>query len=335
MSGNTFEYDEDALAQIRDGKHPKFGGEEPKKNEDVQDTDIEEIEEDLDIEDHDEGNEEEPEYTAAQLEAMDQGWRPKDEWEGDPDQWVDEKEFLYRGELMGKISQLNKRAKSMEDALSQKEKTIKALTEHNKKMSEIEFKRALKQLKAEKRAALEDDEYDAADDIDDEIAELRKTQEELESAYDVTDTDDGENNEEAVPVISEEDQALLQKWATKNPWYNSNAAMHGAAEALASEYLTENPQDYTGMLRYVDRGIRKEFPHKFTRKMKGTTVTETDGRSAGRKKTGGKKKYSANDLTPEQLSVARGFESDGVMTLQEYAEDLAELGELPAQRGDR
>ena len=36
-------------------------------------------------------------------EAREMGWRPKEEWQGEPEKWRDAKEFVERGELYGKI----------------------------------------------------------------------------------------------------------------------------------------------------------------------------------------------------------------------------------------
>ena len=38
-----------------------------------------------------------------ELEAREQGWKPQDEYEGDPNKWRPAKEFVERGELFGKI----------------------------------------------------------------------------------------------------------------------------------------------------------------------------------------------------------------------------------------
>ena len=35
--------------------------------------------------------------------ARKEGWRPKEEFEGDPEKWRPAKEFVERGELFGKI----------------------------------------------------------------------------------------------------------------------------------------------------------------------------------------------------------------------------------------
>ena len=53
-------------------------------------------------------------YTAVEQRALDQGWVPQDEWQGDPDDWRPAKEFIDRGELFRKIDELkneNKRIK--------------------------------------------------------------------------------------------------------------------------------------------------------------------------------------------------------------------------------
>lgn len=44
-----------------------------------------------------------PEYTKIELEAMDMGWRPKSEFNGDEDDFIDAKEFVRRKPLFDKI----------------------------------------------------------------------------------------------------------------------------------------------------------------------------------------------------------------------------------------
>ena len=265
---------------------------------------------------------------------MEQGWNPnKDEWDGDPDDWVDAKEFLYRGELMGRISQLNKSLSAIEKDRKGDKAALKALGEHNKKIAKIEYDRAIKALRKEKRIAMEDDDFDAVEEIEDKMDDLKESQSEYESTYTEDGDEDSGKNKDGVPAISDEDQATLQTWAAKNIWYTTNKAMHGAAEALASEYLTSNQGDIEGMLKHVDKAIRKEFPHKFKKSPTGHSVTQDSGRGRG-KKQGNSRKYTAKDLSPEQASVAKTFVSDGVFkSTQEYVDQLVEVGDLPAQKG--
>ena len=50
--------------------------------------------------------------TAIEERASAQGWRPKDEWDGDPDEWVSAREFVRAGELFKKIDDQTVRSKN-------------------------------------------------------------------------------------------------------------------------------------------------------------------------------------------------------------------------------
>src|ERR1700758_5180010 len=85
--------------------------------------------------------------TPTQQEALSQGWVPKEEFSGDPEKFVDAGEFLRRGELFRKIESQSKEMKDMRKALQE-------LAKHNSQIRDVEYKRALETLKAEKKAAL-------------------------------------------------------------------------------------------------------------------------------------------------------------------------------------
>ena len=72
--------------------------------------------------------------------AREQGWRPKEEYEGDPEKWRPAKEFVERGELFGKIDHMGKE-------LKETRKALKMLQEHHSKVKETEYNNALKELK--------------------------------------------------------------------------------------------------------------------------------------------------------------------------------------------
>ena len=47
-----------------------------------------------------------PQVDSYEDEARNQGWKPKDEYEGDPTKWRPAKDFVERGELFGKIDHM-------------------------------------------------------------------------------------------------------------------------------------------------------------------------------------------------------------------------------------
>ena len=95
---------------------------------------------------HNEGTLIPGEVSPVQEEALAQGWVPKDEYEGDPDRWVDAGEFVRRGELFRKIESQSKELKDVRKALAE-------LAKHNSKIREVEYARAIEGLKAQKKEA--------------------------------------------------------------------------------------------------------------------------------------------------------------------------------------
>ena len=90
-----------------------------------------------------------PQVDSYEQQAREQGWRPKEEYEGDPEKWRPAKEFVERGELFGKIDHMGKE-------LKETRKALKMLQEHHSKVKETEYNNALKELKALQKKHLEE-----------------------------------------------------------------------------------------------------------------------------------------------------------------------------------
>jgi Tfp pilus assembly protein PilN len=90
---------------------------------------------------------EKPQLTEIESRAAEQGWRPKDEWDGDPEAWRPAKEFLDRGELFKKIDQQNRELKEFK-------KTLEQFAQHHQRVAQAEYKRARDELLKEKLAAV-------------------------------------------------------------------------------------------------------------------------------------------------------------------------------------
>ena len=73
--------------------------------------------------------------------ALEMGWRPQEEWDGEPEDFIDAKEFVRRQPLFDKIEQTTK-------ALKDLKKGHEALIQHHLKVKETEYNRALETLKA-------------------------------------------------------------------------------------------------------------------------------------------------------------------------------------------
>jgi len=266
-----------------------------------------------------ENDHEEVELTPTEEKALELGWVPKEEWEGPEDQWVDAREFLFRGELMGKIHSQGRTLQTYAQQIDSLKKALKELGEHNKKIAETEYKKALRQLRAELREAEANEEYDVAEELEEKIDELREAKKSLEK----DDLEDDTSTKTVQPEVPPE----VIEWQSKNDWYEKDTMMRAAANAAALEYRQMNPNaTVKEHLAYIDKKIREAFPHKFGK----TSPPPMGGKSnSGGRKVRGKSKYTVDDLNDMQRSLAKSLvESGAFKDVQEYVDQLAELGEI-------
>jgi hypothetical protein len=237
-----------------------------------------------------------PQLSAAEQQAMEQGWVPQDEWEGDPDQWRPAKEFLDRGELFKKIEDQNRTIKEFKRALDD-------LKGHHAKTRETEYARAIQALKAQKIAALEDGDAAAVVKLDDQIDLVKDEQSKLKQAA----------FEPQEQVNSE-----FTNWVDKNKWYDTSQPMRAYADALGRDlaYKGLTPGE---VLKEVERQVRDEFPQKFrnaNRDKPGAVESSTNKGAKG-----------GNDvaLSDDERRVMQRFVRTGVMTEKEYMTELKRI----------
>lgn len=237
-----------------------------------------------------------PELTAIELKAIEGGWVPQDEWDGDPDQWRPAREFLDRGELFKKIEDQNRTIKEFKKALQD-------FQSHHTKVRETEYKRALEALKAQKKTALEEGNADAVVAIDDRIDLVREEQSRLRETPQ-TQVDSSPNPE----FIS---------WVERNKWYENDRAMKAFADELGRElHLRGNePAD---VLKEVERQVKAEFSHKFRNPNRDKSAA-VEGSSA----KGSGKGSDSYQLSDEERRVMQRF----IRTIPGFSEKdyIAEL----------
>lgn len=188
----------------------------------------------------------EPIYSEVQLKAIDQGWIPKDQFDGDPEEFIDAAEFVRRGELFKKIESQSKELKAVRKALE-------ALGQHHSKVKEIEYERALKSLKDARKQAIVEGDPERALALEDKIDEVKAEKEQM-----VADTAAAAQVEEA-----EGYNPLMQSWVERNQWYEDDDVMRAAADGLGFK-LHKQGHSPEEVLDLVEKKIRKEFAHKFT-----------------------------------------------------------------------
>lgn len=247
-----------------------------------------------------EGESQTVEPTAAELAAREQGWVPKEEFNGDEHTWIDAAEFLRRGPLFKKIDDQSKQLKDVKRALQEMAKL-------NADIRDNEYKRALTTLREQKRTALLEGDADAVIAADEKIELVREEQTQLKSQ--------AQNQSSQEPELNPE----FVQWTDRNSWYKNSAPMKAYADALGVD-LARAGNTPAEVLRKVEIEVRKEFPNKFRNPNQDKPGSVESGSVKG---AGGS---SDNfQLTPEERRVMQTFVRTGALTEKEYIESLRKV----------
>lgn len=222
----------------------------------------------------------EREYTPMEIKAIEQGWIPKEEFDGDDTEFIDAPEFVRRGELFGKIEKQSKELKAVRQALD-------AFRQHHSKVKEMEYERALKTLKEARREATATGDHERALALEDKIDEVKAEKETI-------------SRESQATQVQEDDSYTPQfeNWVARNEWYETNKVMRKAADALGKDFYNEghSPEE---VLKLVEKEIRKEFAHKFAGPGTQRKTSAVEGSTRG---------APARDdlaMTPDEIDIMR------------------------------
>lgn len=239
------------------------------------------------------------EFTPVEQGAMSQGWVPKDQFQGDEHKWVDAGEFLRRGELFKKIEEVSKTAKHAKQ-------TLEEFKAHYAKVRETEYQNALKTLRAERRNAMANGDFEQVEAIEDKMETVKSEAETVKQEIHST------------PQV--EIHPEVAQWVEANPWYNSDSTMRAFADAIA---MSLNKEGKTGsaLLRGIDEKVREAFPAKF----KNPNRDRPGAVESSAIKAKNVSQVDSFELTPQEKRIMETFVRDGVMTKEEYIADLKKV----------
>lgn len=234
--------------------------------------------------------------------AREKGWRPKEEYNGDPAHWRSAEVFLALDEPIKKIEALAKE-------LKEQKKANQYLLDHHQKVKESEFKRAYEFLKQEKKQAYEQGDVDRVIEIDEQIAAFRETQKQQKQAE--------FRKEEPVEEIHPEFKA----WTQRNDWYEKNSEMREAADALGMKHAQNNPSKTPAeVLAWVENQIKKLYKDEFSNPNRSKpSAVEGVSSGSGKSSKGG---VDESSLSDEERQVMMTFVRQGIMSKEQYIKEL-------------
>jgi len=255
---------------------------------------------DTNIEVSTEQKQETVELSPVEQKAYDEGWRPKDDWNGDPDDWKDAKTYIRDGELFKKIDAIKQENRNLK-------KSVTALKTHYERVKETEYKRALEELKARKKEALREGDGETAVAIEERIEEV------------VEDMQQAQQVSQAIQVEPEVHPEFAQ-WVDKNKWYNDNNELREFADSIGVAHKKAHPSaSPREVLDYVEGRVTKAYPEMFKNQRKNAPSTVEGG--TGPRKTSN----SGVVLTPDEERVMRRLVGSGLLTEEKYKADILAL----------
>lgn len=256
-------------------------------------------------------------YTPDEDRAMSNGWKPKDQWEGDPDDWVPAKQFNRNGELFGRINSYKHKIQSLE-------KTVGDLVKHNERVYETGYKDALDKLKAERRVALREGDVDAVEQIEERIEQVEKQR------------DEGLTE---IKQVGQQQQMhpAFEPWLENNPWYGDNK-MRAYADAIANDLVSQSQGriPFESLLEQVTDQMREEFPEKVggkkvsqrpAQRPNGSDRGDGQGgaRQVGRPRQKDELAAIEDGLDEGERSIMNSLVNSGVITKEKYLQDIQKV----------
>jgi len=240
--------------------------------------------------------------------AKKKGWKPLEEFEGDPADWVDAKEFLGREPLFEANRDLKRQLKQQQ---SKFEQDMKVISVQFAQMNEQAYKRALSELQDQRDLAISDQDVAAVHKLDTKIDETKQA------------------HVKAIQQAQVQSPAgetpYMTNWRKENEWFDKDQTLQDEAVSIGVGYMVKNQGiSQEKMLEYVADRIKKIYPEKFPKATKRTQTdveTPDDGTVANtvekstpslgtRTKTKG---LTVNDLTDVERQMMRTFVKRGVL----------------------
>jgi hypothetical protein len=262
---------------------------------------------------------------AAETRAMTGGWRPEHDWEGAPEDWVNARDFNFRGELMARITKQGRTLGTVEAQLQQAREMIAASDRVTQKLIKDAVDQTRRDLRAQKRAAQEDDDHIRVEQIEDELDDLKVAQSEIKTVAATPVPDTGQR--QPTPV-----EAAWFTFVTGTPWAQDpqyNVPLLAHAEAVRNANPTISVGDFLESVMEKGKELRG------LKRPAAPSPGGNDDNKGGNRRPAkrGTKGFSAADLNEQQRFIGQGYVDDGTCdSLDAYATDLGEIGGLGGQR---
>lgn len=256
----------------------------------------------------------------VESEARAQGWVPKEEFRGKPEDWIDADIFVQRGKEINPILRKNnERFKAELERTKAEMAELKAAAEEFKKFQKdlydrkaADLEKQIADLKKEKAQAVSSGDGERVNEIDDEIDSLKEQKQKAKEES--TKEPPKPKDEPSVP------NKELEDWKERNDWYMSDVRMSAAANAIAEQIAATSPHlRGKAFLDELDKELEQVFsPEKLGKKAKPRNPVE-GGKGTTTPSSPGKKSYE--NLPPDAKAQCDRMVKQGLLTKEFYVQE--------------
>lgn len=259
------------------------------------------------------------EMSPEEAKAREQGWRPKEEYQGPEDEWVDAHTYLGRGTFLKQI-------KNLKSELQEQRKTMDMFAEHTKHMEKLMYDKAKRELEAEQKAARMRGDFDTFERVSKEIQDLKPISEQPK--------DPSQNPE-------------LQRFLKENTWYTApqteeDFELKGIAEAADTYYTKTHPNaTIEEVVAYVEQKVnnrRKSYMTNSNREVQVPNALSPSKTTATKPASSKLPHPEWNKLSDFQKTVVKqmtdpkfgvkGYKENAAEGINRYIEELKQLGAI-------
>lgn len=248
-----------------------------------------------------------------------QGWRPKEEFRGPPEKWIDAEKFLdvaaevlpvarqQNKILEEKVSRLENQNREISGKLTDVTQVLTDFREFASRGEQRAYERAKKELMDRRDAAIQHADRDAFNKVDAEIIELDKS---VRPKPAVEERGAAAGTGKPPPP----DPAIVA-WIAENPWFNTDADLNLFARSHDDYLLKAKPGlPVSDRLAAVKAKTKAEFPDKFENPLRESAASVATPRGGGQQRA---PKHSYENLPPEAKKACDKF----VKTIPGFSKD--------------
>lgn len=232
-----------------------------------------------------------------EAQARAQGWKPLEEFGGDPRKWVEARVWVENAPLVAQV-------KAHKQKIREQNRALEAAQQHYARVHEVAYNKALQDLAEQKRQAVMEQDVAKVEQLDMERARIEV-----------------ERMKAPAPTVTVDPS--YQEWIDANPTIVGDPQLKSFAIAYEQTLLTTEP-DIDKRLEATTQAVRAAFPDRFKNGRRQQPPVVEGSQTSVSPNGNGSKKFGVSDLSADERTVMNRLVSSGVLTAEQYIKDIQE-----------